>query len=34
MKQPSFRMLLVEVDEYAYIHEDNVLVVPIGCLKD
>ncbi len=33
MKQPSFLMVLTGVGDYAYKREDNVLVVPIGCLK-
>lgn len=34
MKTPSFLMVLVAVDAYAYRRKDGVLVVPIGCLKD
>ncbi len=34
MKQPSFLMVLTGVGDYAYKREDNVLVVPIGCLKE
>lgn len=33
MKQPSFLMVLTGVGEYAYMREDGVAVVPIGCLK-
>lgn len=35
MKNPSFLMVLTGIGEYAYRRpDDNVLVVPIGCLKD
>lgn len=34
MKKPSFMMVLTGVGKYAYLREDNVMVVPIGCLKD
>lgn len=34
MKNPSFRMVLTGVGEYAYPRKDGVFVVPIGCLKD
>ena len=34
MKQPSFMMVLTGVGDYAYRREDDVCVVPIGCLKD
>ena len=34
MKEPSFLMVLTGVGGYAYRREDDVLVVPIGCLKD
>ena len=34
MKQPSFLMVLTAVGSYAYRREDEVYVVPIGCLKD
>lgn len=35
MKQPSFLMVLTGIGNYAYKRtDDNVLVVPIGCLKD
>ena len=33
MKAPSFLMVLTGT-EYAYKREDDVLIVPIGCLKD
>lgn len=32
MKAPSFLMVLTGVGEYAYMREDGVAVVPIGCL--
>lgn len=34
MKKPSFLMVLTSIGEYAYKRDDNVLVVPIGCLKN
>ena len=34
MKAPSFMMVLVGVGTYAYRREDEVYVVPVGCLKD
>ena len=34
MKQPSFKMVLTAVGQYAYMRTDDVIVVPIGCLKD
>lgn len=34
MNAPSFKMVLVGVGRYAYRRDDDVLVVPIGCLKD
>ena len=34
MKNPSFKMILTAVGQYAYRREDGVLVVPIGSLKD
>ena len=34
MKNPSFKMVLTAVGQYAYKRTDGVLVVPIGCLKD
>ncbi len=33
MKSPSFMMVLTAVGKYAYRRLDDVLVVPIGCLK-
>lgn len=34
MKKPSFLMVLVGMNGYAYRRPDGVYVVPIGCLKD
>lgn len=34
MKKPSFLMVLTAIGDYAYRRDDNVCVVPIGCLKD
>lgn len=34
MKSPSFMMVLTATGRFAYRREDNVYVVPIGCLKD
>lgn len=34
MKKPSFMMVLTATGDYAFQREDDVLVVPIGCLKD
>ncbi|MBR5984580.1 MAG: ATP-binding protein [Bacteroidales bacterium] len=34
MLEPSFRMVLTAVGNYAYMRTDGVYVVPIGCLKD
>lgn len=34
MNKPSFLMVLTATGKYAYKREDNVYVVPIGCLKD
>lgn len=34
MKNPSFKMVLTAVGQYAYRRTDGVVVVPIGCLKD
>lgn len=34
MKLPSFLMVLTAVGTYAYRRNDEVMVVPIGCLKD
>ena len=34
MKQPSFKMVLTAVGQYPYMRTDDVMVVPLGCLKD
>ncbi len=34
MKSPSFMMVLTATGKFAYRREDNVYVVPVGCLKD
>lgn len=34
MKNPSFKMVLTAVGQYAYMRKDGVMVVPIGCLKE
>lgn len=34
MKEPSFMMVLCGTSSYAYQREDEVYVIPIGCLKD
>lgn len=34
MKRPAFKMILVGVGKYAYKREDDILIVPIGCLKN
>ena len=34
MKEPSFMMVLCGVAPFAYRREDDVLVVPVGCLRD
>ena len=34
MKKPSFKMILTAVGQYAYKRADDVIVVPIGCLKN
>ena len=34
MKNPSFKMVLTAVGQYAYKRTDGVLGVPIGCLRD
>ena len=31
--KPAFKMILTAVGEYAYKREDNIYIVPIGCLK-
>ncbi len=34
MPNPSFRMVLTAVGQYAYQRKDGVFIVPIGCLRD
>lgn len=34
MKAPSFKMVLTGIGNYAYRRKDDILVVPIGCLKN
>ena len=34
MKNPSFKMILTAVGQYAYRRTDGVMVVPIGCLRN
>lgn len=34
MKEPAFRMILTAADQYAYRREDEIFIVPVGCLKD
>ncbi len=34
MKEPSFKMVLIGVGDYAYRDEDGIYIVPIGCLKN
>ena len=34
MEEPSFKMILLGVGNYAYRREDGVYVVPIGCLRN
>ncbi len=34
MKAPSFLMVLIGIGDYAYRRKDDVLVIPIGCLKN
>ena len=33
MKQPSFKMIITGVGDYAYQNEDGIFIVPIGALK-
>lgn len=33
MNNPSFLMILIATEKYAYQREDGVYVIPIGCLK-
>lgn len=34
MKEPSFKMVLTAIGDFAYKNKDGILIVPIGCLKD
>lgn len=34
MKKPSFKMILVGMGNYAYKRKDEILIVPISCLKN
>ena len=34
MNNPAFLMVLTATGNYAYKREDNVYVVPMGCLKN
>ena len=34
IREPEFLMVITGTDNMAYVSENNVLVVPIGCLKD
>lgn len=34
MPEPSFKMILTAVGDYAYRRADGIYVVPIGCLRD
>jgi len=34
MKSPSFLMVLTAVGKYAFMRDDGVWIVPVGCLKD
>ena len=34
MNVPSFLMVLTGIGDYAYRRQDDVCVVPIGCLKN
>ena len=34
MNTPSFLMVLIGKGDYAYLRQDGVYVVPIGCLKN
>ena len=33
MPEPSFKMVLTAIGQYAYRRLDGIFVVPIGCLK-
>ena len=34
MKSPSFKMILTCTGEYAYRRNDDILIVPVGCLRN
>ncbi len=34
MPNPSFRMVLTAVGQYAYQRKDGIFIVPVGCLRD
>ena len=34
MPEPSFKMVLTALGQYAYRRKDGVMIVPIGCLKE
>lgn len=34
MKEPSFMMVLTAVGKYAFKRDDDIWIVPVGCLKD
>lgn len=34
MKEPAFKMVLTGMGRYAYVRDDGVMVVPVGCLRD
>ncbi len=34
MKQPSFKMIITAIGDYAYKTKEGIFIVPIGCLKD
>ena len=34
MKKPSFMMVLTATGNYAYKRDDDVYVIPVGCLKN
>ncbi len=33
MKDPSFKMILTAIGDFAYKRKDGIYVVPLGCLK-
>ena len=34
MGEPSFKMILTAVGNYAYRRQDSIFIVPIGCLRN